>query len=298
VCLAHRRSRPGFTLIELLVVIAIIAILIGLLLPAVQKVREAASTTACRNNLKQIGIAMTAYHDAQSPQQFPQITDPFSQESLQHDGYPFRIKPYLEQQSAADDTTLKVFMCPSDPRYKQTIQDPSYGMEGPSSYPSTSSTDIPNDPYGDDAYDGIVVGATWTNNGNTYVPAVRVTMNTILDGSSNTIIIGERPWSADLYWGWWAWGAMDTTMPVVRNYAAGFPNGGCPAPAIFKQGRISDTCAFNAPWSTHQGGAHFLFTDGHVSFINYSAGTTLTPSGNTLIQALCTRSGGEVVTPP
>jgi prepilin-type processing-associated H-X9-DG protein len=87
---------------------------------------------------------------------------------------------------------------------------------------------------------------------------------------------------------------MDTTAPVQRNIAAGLPNGGCPVPAIFKPGNINDPCANNAPWSLHTGGGHFLFADGHVAFLNYSVATTPSSGGNSILQALATRSGGEV----
>jgi prepilin-type N-terminal cleavage/methylation domain-containing protein len=95
-----RRHRGGFTLVELLVAIAVIGTLLGLLLPAVQKVREAAARTQCKNNLKQIGLAVIMYHD--NNRQFPRGSrndKPLLQLSAPRITYMIELYPYLEQEN-------------------------------------------------------------------------------------------------------------------------------------------------------------------------------------------------------
>jgi prepilin-type N-terminal cleavage/methylation domain-containing protein len=126
--LSSIRPRAGFTLIELLVVIAIIAVLIALLVPAVQKVRESASRTQCQNNLKQIGVAIHAYHDA--IKRFPpachntQVFSTSADRTVRQTLY-FAILPFIEQQTLADEAlaannvtplrpiALPVLLCPT-----------------------------------------------------------------------------------------------------------------------------------------------------------------------------------------
>ena len=138
--------RPAFTLIELLVVIAIISILVGLLLPAVQKVREAANRTGCLNNLKQLGLALHNYHDSQGsfPPAFschPQLDPTYTAPGW---GWASRLLPHIEQDNVARQinyglpvedsnnlnprtTILKIFICPSD----RSTEGPACGGRGP-----------------------------------------------------------------------------------------------------------------------------------------------------------------------
>jgi prepilin-type N-terminal cleavage/methylation domain-containing protein/prepilin-type processing-associated H-X9-DG protein len=267
------KKRPAFTLIELLVVIAIIAILIALLVPAVQKVREAAARTQCVNNLKNMALALHGYHD--TTKKFPY--GPTSPTWMR------AILPFIEQQTTSKSSDrMVVYFCPSEPRVGNPIYGGSYACHTYPGVAGLNSNDFP---------DRGIFGYFQSANG--------VKMVQITDGTSNTIMIGERPPVGDLYYGWWDFSGFDTLTWAVDNgyhaYGTGTNAAGaaysCPNPAYFSPGRMGDDCSFNHFWSYHSGGANFALADGTVRFIPYSAATTVLP-------AMSTFSGNEVVTIP
>ena len=191
----RRARRVGFTLIELLVVIAIIAVLIALLLPAVQAAREAARRTQCRNNLKQIALAVHNYVDAHRlfpPSACIAAASPSNNGSWSVHG---RILPQLEQsnlanavdltiawdnQLAIDGVKVPVYACPSDPN-SDTLRDPGSGR--PKLYPTT---------YGFNFGTWFIFDlATGRGGDGLFHPNAKISFGSLSDGTSNTLLAAE-----------------------------------------------------------------------------------------------------------
>ena len=290
--------RRGFTLIELLVVIAIIAILIALLLPAVQQAREAARRTQCRNNLKQIGLALHNYHDV--AKSFPigqQYIGHFDGSVTDNDGgngfaWSYYILPYIDQAPIynrfnadyplsndsfpqSDNspgsnrvlaaTPLPAFRCPSDvaPETGNTGGTSAVGRVRPhavSSYKGSSGS----------FHNNVGGGRGGTGNQKRFNGVFhrdsRIKIRDITDGTSNTFAAGEVTW--DLTTNSRLYGAVNPN----NGWANGQSNrlmahaefGINPPPAPITAGPIR---AFS--WhSKHEGGAHFLMCDGAVRFVS------------------------------
>jgi prepilin-type N-terminal cleavage/methylation domain-containing protein/prepilin-type processing-associated H-X9-DG protein len=323
-----RRGRIGFTLIELLVVIAIIAVLIGLLLPAVQKVREAAARAKCQNTLKQLALAVHTFHDTH--QRFPIAVDrgnlvPPNPPAIPNGiwlGWIGQILPYFEQQNlyrmvtdtdtatrnAAQATPIPLLICHSDPRGVTpiTLTTSTAPWAYTTSYVAITGLDRWGRGYPGNAASPIAAPAEGIIQGKWDGATIRpkfVNFTTIPDGTSNTLLLGEQPFETGTnvnVVNLWNAGNNDAIMGVANTSklretetaTARFQQDGgppCPGVAYFGPGDLNNKCHFNHLWSFHQGGANFAFGDGSVRFLPYSASQILIP--------LATREGGEPTDP-
>jgi prepilin-type N-terminal cleavage/methylation domain-containing protein/prepilin-type processing-associated H-X9-DG protein len=314
--------RPAFTLIELLVVIAIIAVLIGLLVPAVQKVRESAARIHCVNNIKQLAVALHSYHDTYKVLPVGQscsLTGP-NNGNNRHEGWLLYILPYIEQVSMynawqanratiptweipqrvfnLNGLAIDIFGCPSDPyRLQMAPTDVGGGGdgEGPSaSYVGNAGSTVFGLPHGGTNLNGVLY------------PQSAIKLLAITDGTSNTllvseIILGPMAGATDPYssgdrrgriWNAYSGEQLFSTFNLPNNTVAdvaygcnqNFPPAPCTAVGTNPHGPDYNLSAR----SYHSGGVNAARCDGSVVFVSASVSLNVW-------QAAGTRNGGETV---
>lgn len=301
---SRSRLRAAFTLVELLVVIAIIAILIALLLPGVQKVREMASRSQCQNNLKQLGLAVhnqsmrvltgTFFptNGGPAPGQVNKIaTNPFGGEGFwgvadrwrppreQTACWAYTILPFLEQKSVvandAQGAGIQTFLCPTRGRngsYSVPANDPVFAgvtyIDGGRNPWSTTD-------YGCNWY--LIINRWWA--GGCPIAGEPIRYQDVTDGLSNTLLLGEKAMDPRAYHtgGWYF------NEPIFSGGSCGTGRSGTLV--------IPDQPgnAFPNNWgSAHPGGVQFVFADGSVRQLSFGT------SGG-LMKALMSPAGGETV---
>jgi len=309
--LKSRHVRAAFTLIELLVVIAIIALLIGLLMPAVQKLREGASRAQCMNNMKQIGLALHSHQSSYGGLP-PGIVTPqaptFAPTWDSYWSWMGKILPFVEQQQVSDQAKtyastnpfsnssafinpvaglpMKIYTCPQDPR--GVLVTAPYGAPY-------------NHPFGLTMYLGNCGTNGGTADGVLYENS-KVRLTDITDGTSNTIMVGERPPSANLDWGWWFAGAgwpdpacgyqrgVGDVVLGSRETGYAVAMGGPATNVGLRPGNVQNMADASHWWSPHPNGGIFLMADGSTKYLKYEA--------DSILPALQTRAGNEAVTVP
>lgn len=305
--MVRRSRREAFTLIELLVVMGISAVLLALLLPAVQNAREAANRTTCQNNLKQIGLGLHHYHD--SYQGFPPgytASQPSGDPNFSTSpgwGWATYLLPYVEQGplfsrlsdavaaklpmtdpsvASAIQTRIPLYLCPSD-MVPQDLE-PLRSLAGQTAYPLVYSDSKPGTIVtGPSSYAACVGRDEDSDAGGIAGSGIfycnsRTRIGDVLDGTSYTILVGERAWcNAN---GVWAGAIPDCAMTFgIHNsgllaISGGMQNSPICAPPMLVQAHahqvnptIDSDGGLDDFSSLHPGGANILFADGSVHFV-------------------------------
>jgi prepilin-type N-terminal cleavage/methylation domain-containing protein/prepilin-type processing-associated H-X9-DG protein len=302
----NRNRRPGFTLIELLVVIAIIGVLIALLLPAVQKVRESANRMSCSNNLKQIALALHNYHDASGsfppgavPERAPWTVYilPFIEQDNLYRQYDFHSANNGPTNAFVRTQLVKTYICPSDvtgpfvPIKPDSGYDPiveympgTYRAMAGRAIPSTNKwfdSQITGESDGPKQYRGVlhVVDV----NG---LDTERVA--DIMDGTSTTLMVGEYATRSHTnrrtFWAYsWNQYTMSAGVPETRALLNDYD-------ACINAGGIGADQPCKRAWASfHSGLVNFAFCDGSVRSVSLNVDLNL-------LTGMATIAGGEVIT--
>jgi prepilin-type N-terminal cleavage/methylation domain-containing protein len=319
--------RGGFTLIELLVVIAIIAVLISLLLPAVQQAREAARRTQCKNNMKQLGLALANYESTYRVYPPGYVSgvgtpDPQTGDSAPGWGWLAILLPHVDQanlqqalkwdlpcwhpsNSVVVKTSVPMFLCPTATNSGPTVGITDIDLNtlngavfARANYVhNVGANDIWSSPPNTD-YTNPATGCNGVMFRNSSVRPADIT-----DGMSNTVFVGERaPYLADAVWPGVVPGAKHfsynqfassgTGGPGINYDNAGSYVGANSGPSIYESPQIIHPPNWpgghtDQMYSQHTGGAHVMLGDGSVRFVSESIDLRLW-------QSVCSRAGGEV----
>jgi prepilin-type processing-associated H-X9-DG protein len=290
----HRRRAAS--LVEVLVTIGLIGVLAGLLLPAVQSARQSAGRSRCQNNLRQIGLALHDYHGNFGH---------FPVDAKSNLSWMVSILPYLERESLYDtsvaaasvnpnplvnpphvglNTVVTTYVCPDDSRLTSSLTDP-FGVNAAfTSYIGNGGAFPKGATVGLEGIFGDPSGVRFAD---------------ITDGTSQTLLVGERTPPGNLQAGWWYpgfafYGFVFRGPNVLLLAGAGTEFVDDPAcidvVGTFSPGRLDNPCDRYHYWSLHPGGANFLFADGSTRFLSYAAEPLIIP--------LSSRSGGEAISLP
>lgn len=294
-------SCRGFTLIEVLIAIVFLVLVFGLTLAGVQHARQAAAKTQCASNQGQLSLAIHS-HAAQLgklPSGCAYETLTADRQGIDQVGISWQtaVLPHIEQSALSQQAVgayqrdprgesdeharvrvvqVVLFLCPTEGRtLGRQNADFTYAL---TSYRGVAGTGLKRE-------DGL------------FHQKLVLRFSDVTDGTSNTLMIGERPPGPNGVYGAWYSGWGDTVCPLTQILPATHDpwlpseaRGCADASTVYRPGSPNDWCHVNHFWSPHTGGAHFAFADGSVRFLRYSA--------DDIMPALATRAGGETVVVP